>query len=345
MRLRVGLIFALVVIAVPGAVFAQGLGFGDNSGGPPVPINITASNGIAWNQKAHTVTAIGNAQAVRGKVTVTADRLIAHYQPKPQANSQSNSQTKPGTKPANDAAPAKPVSEPDALSGIDSGESQITELDAVGHVHIFTSTDQAFGDLAVYHMATGELVLTGKNLKLITPNDTVTARDQLQYWSKEHKAVAIGDALIVAKDHRSIAADTLTGYFVADTTPGAPTAQPAVQKQAATSADASPEQAQKLRKVIAEGHVVVRTATDIATGDHGIYHPATGIAILTGNVHITRGPNELAGNRAQVNTKTGIATLISAPGHRVEGLVLPNSAPPREDHAAKPPQSKPKTAP
>ncbi|MCU4159309.1 LptA/OstA family protein [Acidiphilium sp. AL] len=313
----------LIVLIAPIAASAQSLGFGGNSGGTPQPINITASNGIAWNQNARTVTAMGNAQAVRGKVTITADQLIAHYQPKP------------GPKPAGGAAGTKPAAAPDALSSLDSGESQITRLDAVGHVHIFTRTDQAFGDLAVYHMALGELVLTGHDLKLITPNDTVTARDQLQYWSKARKAVAIGNALIVAKDHRSIAADRLTGYFV----PGA--AQTATQ----SSANATPDQSDKLRKVVAEGHVVVRTATDIATGDHGIYHPATGIAILTGNVHVTRGPNELAGQKARVNTKTGLATLLSAPGQRVEGLVLPNSAPPPKQGAAKPPQSGAKPAP
>lgn len=312
MRARGGLILATVLIA-PIAASAQSLGFG----GAPQPIDITASNGIAWNQKARTVTAMGNAQAVRGKVTITANRLIAHYRPKP------------GAKPAGGTARAKPAAAPGALSGLESGESQITRLDAVGQVHIFTRTDQAFGDHAVYHMARGELVLTGHDLRLITPDDTVSARDQLQYWSKARKAVAIGHALIVMKDHRSIAADRLTGFFV----PGA--------SQAVTqaSANAAPGQSSKLRKVVAEGHVVVRTATDIATGEHGVYHPASGIAILTGDVHITRGPNELAGQKARVDTRTGLATLLSAPGHRVEGLVLPNSAPPHTQGAAKPPQS------
>ena len=78
-------ILGLIALIAPAAAFAQSLGFGGNSGGTPQPINITASNGIAWNQKARTVTAMGNAQAVRGKVTITADRLIAHYQPKPGA--------------------------------------------------------------------------------------------------------------------------------------------------------------------------------------------------------------------------------------------------------------------
>jgi Uncharacterized protein conserved in bacteria len=309
----------LACCAVMGTSFiahAQSLGFGGGSGATPVPINITSSNGIAWNQTARTVTAMGDAKAVRGKVTVTSDQLVAHYHPKP------------GTAVApKDGAP-KDGRRRRRAGGLDSGSSEITQLDAIGHVHIFTATDQAFGDLAVFHMARHELVLTGQHLKLITPKDVVTAKDAIQYWSEEHKAVAIGDALIVTDDHRSIAADTLTGYFVASgaAPPGASSATP-------------DDQASKLRKVVAVGHVVVRTATDIATGDRGVYRPATGIAILTGDVHITRGPNELSGQKGQVNMKTGIATLMAAPGHRVEGLILPDSAP-----AAKSPHSPAKPA-
>jgi lipopolysaccharide export system protein LptA len=313
------LVFACcTVIGTPFIAHAQSLGFGGGSGATPVPINITSSNGIAWNQTAHTVTAMGDAKAVRGKVTVTSDQLVAHYHPKP------------GTAVApKDGVPKDGAPKDGALGGLDSGSSEISQLDAIGHVHIFTATDQAFGDLAVFHMARHELVLTGQHLKLITPKDVVTAKDAIQYWSEEHKAVAIGDALIVTDDHRSIAADTLTGYFVASG------AAPSGTKPGADPDD----QASKLRKVVAVGHVVVRTATDIATGDRGVYRPATGIAILTGDVHITRGPNELSGQKGQVNMKTGIATLMAAPGHRVEGLILPDSAP-----AAKSPHSPAKPA-
>ena len=42
-------------------------------------VTVTALGGFDWNQNAQTVTAYDNAQAVRGGVTVTADRLIAYY--------------------------------------------------------------------------------------------------------------------------------------------------------------------------------------------------------------------------------------------------------------------------
>lgn len=287
------------LLAAPLAGRAQGLDLGGGSG-TPQPIDITSSHGITWNHNSHTVTATGNAKAIRGPVTVTANQLVAHY-----------------VKKAAPAAP-KPAGAANTLDGLDTGQSQLTQLDAVGNVHIFTKTDQAFAQLAIYHMAQGELVLTGGNLRLISQNDTVTAKDAIEYWSKQRKAVAKGNALLVSKDQRSIAADRLVGYFL-----------PSSPSPAGAAPSPVPDtQSGKLRKVEAFGHVVIRTATDIATGDQAVYHPQTGIAILTGNVHITRGENELAGNKARVNMKTGIATLIAAPGTQVSGMVLPDSAPP-----------------
>ena len=52
------------------------------AGGPPQPIQITASQGIQWQQAKQVVIATGNAKAVRGAVTVTADQLVAHYRRK-----------------------------------------------------------------------------------------------------------------------------------------------------------------------------------------------------------------------------------------------------------------------
>ncbi len=44
-------------------------------------------------------------------------------------------------------------------------------------MHIFTPTDQAQGDHAVYDLDQAVLVMTGRDLKLTTPNDVLTARD------------------------------------------------------------------------------------------------------------------------------------------------------------------------
>ncbi|WP_297489456.1 LptA/OstA family protein [Acidocella sp.] len=269
--------------------YGQSLNLGGSPGAAPQPVNITAAGGISWSQDDQTVTASGNAQAVRGDVTVTADELVAHYH------------KAPATGAVSAATPA---------AGLEQGGGQLTELDAIGHVHIFTPTENAWGDRAVYSLSQKVLVLTGQHLKLTTPHDTITARDSVEYYTEAHMAVARGQALIVADDGRSISADVITGYLASAATP---------------AETAALDNAGSLQKVEAVGHVVIHTTSDTATGDTGVYLPPTGQARLGGNVHITHGPNELAGSDALVNMKTGVATLLAAPGGQVSGVILPNS--------------------
>jgi len=287
--------------------YAQNLDLGGAPGATPTPVNITASGGITWSQDAQTVTASQNAQAVRGNVTVTADQLVAHYK-----------KTTPTA-----GATATPAASASAADSLEQGGGQLTELDAIGHVHIFTATQNAWGDKAVYSLGAKVLVLTGKHLKLTTPADTITARDSVEYYTDEHKAIARGNALVVANDGRSIAADVITGYL---------SSTPVPADAAATAPDLN---AGTLQKVEAVGHVVIHTTSDTATGDRGVYLPPTGQARLGGNVHVIHGPNELAGSDALVNMKTGVATLLAAPGGQVSGVILPNSGGPASGGAAK----------
>jgi lipopolysaccharide export system protein LptA len=85
-------------------------------------------------------------------------------------------------------------------------------------------------------------------------------------------------------------------------------------------------QSGKLEKVEAFGHVSVRTPTDTAIGERAVYVPDSGIARLAGNVRITRGQNQLNGQEAEVDMKTGIAHLLRGETDRVTGLVVPNDS-------------------
>lgn len=265
-------------------------------------ITVTAVGGFDWDQKAQTVTAYRDAQAVRGAVTVTADRLIAYYR------------KKPGAKP-----PAPGQSPLD-----DSSANEIYRLEAFGHVHIYTTTDQAFGDHGIYDIDQAVLVLTGHALRLTTPTDVLTARDVMEYWSQLRMSVGRGDAVVTTNDGRRLRADVLVGYSaLADPNKSHPAAPAALPGKPAASAD--PIQASgKLQKVNAFGHVVVRTATETVTGNRGVYVPDTGIARIVGDVHITRGQNQLNGAAAIVNMHTGLATMTEDPGARVQGLIVPN---------------------
>jgi lipopolysaccharide export system protein LptA len=314
--MKFALTAALLATAIISDALAQGQATAPPSASGNGPIQITAKQGIEWRQKDQEVIATGAAQAVRGNVTVDADQLIAHYRKK--SGTTTTTQAAPAATPA--AASATPA---DPESVLNNGNSEIYEIEAVGHVHIFTPTDNAYGDHAIYNMDSAVLVLTGQHLKLTTAHDVITAKDSVEYYSVKRQAIARGDALIVADDGRSIAADTLIGYLAP--APAGPANTPAAKP------GATPDmlgQAGKLQKVDAIGHVLIHTPTQTATGNTGVYLPDKGVARLGGNVHIISGPNELNGSDALVNMKTGVATLLAAPGGQVAGSITPNSAPP-----------------
>jgi lipopolysaccharide export system protein LptA len=299
--------FVVAVLLSPLPALGQGLDL--SQGGP---IAVTAQDGIEWRQVEQQVIARGNARAQRDKVTVTADRLIAWYRKKAD-----------GTTPA-----AKPASAP-GMDG-DSAGNEVYRLQAEGNVRIFTETEQAIGDRATYDVDQAVLVMTGRDLRLITQNEVLTARDSLEYWSQKRMAVARGNAVVLTNDARRIGADTLVAYTSDSPTEGAPPA-PAGTEAPRTG---------KLEKVEAYGNVSIRTPTDMATGDRAVYVPEMGIARLGGSVRITRGQNQLNGGQAVVNMKTGVARLIGGGGgERVQGLVLPNDPSGRslaDDPAAEP---------
>ena len=71
----------------------------------------------------------------------------------------------------------------------------------------------------------------------------------------------------------------------------------------------------------------------VVRGDRGVYSAQTGMARLLGDVRITRGDNQINGREAIVNMRTGVARLVSSPGARVQGLIVPN----QQDGAAEKP--------
>lgn len=273
------------------------------------PIDVTSDNGIEYRQTEQVVIARGNARAVRGDVTVTADQLTARFRRK-------------GAVPGAAAPPA---------GGPDAGNNEIYRLEADGNVHIFTATDLAVGDHAIYDIDQAVLLMTGGEMKITTPQQVMTARDTMEYWSQKHMAVGRGLAVVVTSDGRRLAGDTLVGF-----TAPAPDAAPGTPGQA-TPAPAPPKPAKveakpgggaitggKLQRVEAFGNVEVRTVTETFRGARAVYVADSEIARLAGNVRVTRGQSQLNGDEAVVNMRTGIYTMTKAPGGRVQGLVVPN---------------------
>jgi lipopolysaccharide export system protein LptA len=192
------------------------------------------------------------------------------------------------------------------------GGPDIYRVEALGNVKITSGTETALASKAVYDLDRGLMAMTGEGLKLTTPTQTVTARDSLEYWRDSKVAVARGLA-VATEGERRVQADTLTAHLI----------------------DATANQAARIAKVDGVGNVRVSSQDASATGAKGVYNLDTEIATLVGGVKVTQGRNQLNGDYAEVNMKTGISRILSGgagskAGAPVRALLVPQpeTAPP-----------------
>lgn len=301
----------LAMLTTASAASAQPLDL--SSGGP---VEITARGGFEWHDAEQIVIATGDARAVRGNVTVLADKLVARVRKKPGASG--------------DAKPTTAIVAAGNGSDAETGGNEIYRLEAHGHVRILTTTDEAVGDDATYDIDQAVLILTGEHLKLTTPQQVLTARDSMEYWSEKRMAVGRGNAVAITDDGRRLAGDVLVAYITDpnETAAGSqPTKPPAPTPAKPSSGQPNPStDSGKIKRIEAFGNVEVRTAVDTVRGDRGVYVPDTGIAIVEGNTRITHNNQQFNGAAADINMKTGIARLRSGSTGRVSGVIVPNDA-------------------
>jgi lipopolysaccharide export system protein LptA len=157
----------------------------------PSQVEITADKTLEWYQDKNLYVARGNAKAVRGDMTVTADILTAHSR---------DAQAKGAQKPVKDPGAAKS----------DSGD--IDKMTAEGNVTITKPNTIITGDKAVDDMNQHVIVVTGDNLRYETDKQIVTAKESLEYWDLQKLAVARGHAVAIKGD-RHVEGDVLTAEF------------------------------------------------------------------------------------------------------------------------------------
>ena len=249
----------LVNLAVPQAA-AQGIGVLNKSKSPVV---IEAENGVEWRRKDKVYIAKGNATATQGKTRIRADELKAHY--KQGAN----------------------------------GKTQIWKVTATGKVDIKTEKETATGEQAIYLVETGVFILRGKNLKLATKKQTITASERIEYRSKDKRAYVVGNAKVVEGD-KVIRASRFIAYL-----------------------KDGKDGKVKMRRVEAVGGVIITTKNEVIRANRGDYNGESKLATLTGDVKLTRGDNQLNGQKAIVNLETGISRMVG----RVSVLLVPRSGP------------------
>ena len=279
---------------------AENFGLGLTTQDSNKPITIEADQGIEWQQNNRVYIARGHARATRGQATVFGDVLVAYYRPV----------THPGAGTSAPAAARPPAGGPgDPIGG---NTTEIYRLEATGNVRIATETQTVYGDHAVYDVDRTLLVVTGKDLRLETPRDTLTARDSLEWYDDKQLAVARGDA-VATREGKRLRGDVLTATVTR-----------------------LPNESSHISRIDAQGNVLVSSQGQIARGDAGVYNVDTGIATLTGRVTLTRADNELRGQYAVVDLNNNVSRLLSAPPSvqltqgkpaRVQGLLIPRAKP------------------
>lgn len=234
------------------------------------PLVITADQTLEWHRNNQQYIARGNAMAEQDGVSIKAQTLTADY-----ADTQKSSM-------------------------------DIQKLTAIDEVTISSQGNVATGQKAVYDVTTGIATMTGNNLNLTSPDQTVTARDQFVYDVKAGRLSAHGNA-VVTRLQDKLTADVVSAVFADDKATG---------KRA-------------LKELTADGNVVIVTPTETVRGKKGVYRADTNIATLKGGVRIERGPNVLEGDEAEVNLTTNVSRMIggaTTEGGRVRGVFYPGSS-------------------
>ncbi len=239
------------------------------------PVEITADGSLEWNRNEKLFIARDNAKAKQGESSIAAAKLTAHYR--------------------------------DGQGG----GMDIHRVEADSNVELSSKDSTAYGQRADYDLAKGVAIMTGDNLKMVSPNQTVTAKERFEYWVTDGKINAIGSARVDKKNAKG-ETDTLEADVIS-----------AILKDNAAGK-------RELHSLEADGNVVITTPAEKVTGKHGIYNAQTNKALLTGGVILHRGPNKLEGERAEVDLNTNTSQLfgganMAKTGGQVRGIFYPGT--------------------
>ncbi len=183
------------------------------------------------------------------------------------------------------------------------GGMTVWRLDAIGTVEITAPDQAAYADRGTYDVDEAIMVLSGAQpVRVIGKDGTVTADGQMEYWELEGMLVARGGAR-AEQGENSIRANVLVAHL-----------------------NEGGEGSGRIDRIEAFDDVRIDTPDGIVLADYGLYTVATEIATLIGGVRITNGDNQLNGDRAEVNLKTGVSRLFADGDAPVAGFIRPEDA-------------------
>jgi len=183
------------------------------------------------------------------------------------------------------------------------GRNEMVRLMADGHVKITDEGNILHSAQAQYDLITQNFVATGGALSFETPDMIITAKKEITFDRASNIATA-KENVILSHEGDKIYADQMTAHFAADT-----------------------EGKLSLHKADAVGAFKIKTPSEIITAQKGIYNAIKETADITNNVVIVRGENQLKGDRASVDFKSGVSKLYNNKSQssptRVRGVFYP----------------------
>lgn len=238
------------------------------------PLEITADGSLEWHRTAKKLVARGNAKAVQETSSIEAETLSANYREGAQ------------------------------------GRFEISQMNADNNVIIRAQNSTAYGDKAIYNLDDSLATMTGENLRMISPDQIVTAEEKFEYQVNQGKLTAIGNAK-ATRPNKNGGNDTLRADLIS-----------AIFKE-------NSQGERVLDSLEAKNNVVITTPTEKVTGAFGIYRADINKAEIKGNVTITRGPNILQGERAEVDLDTNTSKIFGGGARnngRVKAVFYPGSS-------------------
>lgn len=155
---------------------------------------------------------------------------------------------------------------------------------------------------------TGKLPNTYEGLGVASDAPIQFEAESLEVREAESMAVFSGN-VVVRQNQTVLKTDQLVVYYTG---------------QAAKAAEGQQQAggAQQVRRLEANGNVLVTSGPQTASGEQAVFDTAAETIVLTGNVVLTQGANVIRGPRLVINIATSQARME---GGRVQMLIEPNT--------------------
>lgn len=170
------------------------------------------------------------------------------------------------------------------------GNPDIHTINAVGNIYASFGTNELVGDQMEYKVKSQFATVTGKEILLQSEQGNLSATEKLIYDGIALRAEAFGSPQI-SQGTNIVSADYIVAFFL--------------PSEAVSGGTGS------LRQVDATGEVFVTNGTAVCRGNKGAYDVASETAILSGNVSCTQCNNQLIGDHAKIDMKSGQARVES----------------------------------